>query len=144
MCPFDLDDLNPSARFYWGDLEEEWVDLRLAADVDTERLRKKAGIKQSIEYRRDRGSMHRIDFVNSDEKKLQEFTELLNDFIIKDWRLMTKEGEEIPCTAEAKNKMMRGSPAFAEWIASCSEKLRGDIGAKEDRELKNSESTLRE
>ena len=142
--PFDLKNLNPSARFYWGDSEEEWVDLRLAADEDTQKLRKKAGIKQSVEYHRDRGSMHRIDFVNSDEKKLQEFTELINDFIVKDWRLVTPTGEEISCTAENKNKMMNSCPAFAEWIATCSEKLRSDISVQEDREQKNSETTLSE
>ncbi len=142
--PFDLKNLNPSARFFWGDSEEEWVDLRLAADEDTQKLRKKAGIKQSVEYHKDRGSMHRIDFVNSDEKKLQEFTELINDFIVKDWRLVTPTGEEIPCTAENKNKMMNSCPAFAEWIATCSEKLRSDISVQEDREQKNSGTTLSE
>lgn len=140
--PFDLEDLNPTARFYWKDSKDEWVDLRLAADDDTERIRKAAGIKQKTEYRRDRGrQLHRIEYFDSDEKKVERFAFLLNVFIIKDWCLLTKEGSEIPCTDETKNKMMGGSPSFAEWIADCLEKMREDAKDQEDRELKNSEST---
>jgi len=141
---FDMENLNPSTRFYWGDSEKEWVNLRLAADDDTERLRKRAGMKMKTEYRRDNrtGRLNRIEFLDSDEDKIQNFTDELNDFIIADWHLETKTGEEIPCTKENKNKLIRQSPAFSEWVAANTEKLRQDTMEAEGREIKNFETTL--
>ena len=141
---FDMNNLNPVTRFFWEDGDKEWVDLRLASDSDTEKLRKKAGIKMKTEYRRDarRGQLQRLEYLDADEEKLGKFAELLNDHVISDWCLLTKEGEKIPCTTENKIKLLRGSPKFSEWIADCLEKLRLDTKTQEDKERKNSENTL--
>jgi len=147
--PFDLENLNPACRFFWEDEDneddkkgdEEWVDLRLCSDDDVERFQKEAEIKQKVEYRRDRGRLHRVEFVDSDKKKMNKLSDLVNDFVVVNWRLLSKKREEIPCNLENKKIMFGKSPQFSEWIASCLEKMRQDIKMTEDRETKNSETT---
>ncbi|MBU2346634.1 MAG: hypothetical protein KJ888_20785, partial [Gammaproteobacteria bacterium] len=100
------------------------------------------GIKTKTEYHRDRrtGRHERLEYVDADEEKIVLFAEALNNFIIADWALFTNDGKKIDCTKENKNKLMRGSPRFAEFIAECTEQLRKDIRIQEDKELKNSEN----
>ena len=135
--PFDLDNLNPSAKFFWQDGEEEWVELRLAAEADNEAMRKQSGIKQKVEYRNEKGQMHRIEFVDADEHKVDRFTALANDFAIVNWCLNSKQGDPIPCTLENKLKMIRNSPQFASWVIACLDKMRDDVSVLEDKETKN-------
>lgn len=145
--PWDIEDLNPVTRFYYGDEDQqigdgdkskEWVELRVAADEDTERMRKQAGIKQKVEYRNVRGRAQRLEFLDSNEQKINTFSDLLNDFTIVDWYLFDKQGQEIPCTKENKLKLMKGSPMFAAWIASCTEQIRSEIENVAEEEAKNS------
>lgn len=139
--PFNLDDLNPATRFYWEDNEEEWVEFRLASDEDTEQMRKKAGIKYKTEYRRDRGRLQRLDNMDFNEKKMEKFNGLVNSHSIVDWYLVDNNGIAIPCTDENKNRLMKGSPLFSNWVANCLEKMRDDVEFQKEREEKNLSST---
>jgi len=142
--PFDLDNLNPSTRFYWtaGDPEElvnkpdaEYVEMRLCPDDMTDEIRKQVGITRKVEYHRDRGRINRIEYLDSSDGKVRKFAEAVNDFCITGWRLLTRTGDEIPCTTENKIKMLLGSPAFSEWYADKMEELR-KIAQNKDREIK--------
>lgn len=135
--PFDLENANPPARFYWpGDSEnEEWVDFRIASDADLVGFRKQC-VQETVEYKQFRKNGPYQRFVNEvvDFDKLRDLT---NVFCIHGWSLRTPDGTPIPCTEENKKKLMFCSPAFSTWAAQCLEKLRGDMEAKEAAAEKN-------
>jgi len=141
--PFDLDDLNPPAKFFWldedGNETGEWVEFRIASDEDTDKMRREAGVKLAVEYKRvGKGGPQRFDYINTSEENLEKFTRLVNIHTIVSWYLLDKNGNEIECTPENRNRFIRESPMFSEWAADCLEKMRADVTIKKEEEVKNS------
>ncbi len=147
---FDLDDLNPPKRFFWPDSEkvdpetgavshDEWVDLRLASDEDIRAFRRKTGIKEKIEHvvNPETRAVNRVVGSNFDEDKARRLGDEVTDFCISDWRVVSRDNAEIPCTRENKLKLVNGSPVFAKFIEECLNSLRENLKAQVDAELKN-------
>lgn len=137
--PWDLQDLNPATRFYWGDANEEWVELRIASDEDLRSFRKQLGIREKVEYPVNPATrkVDRVEYLDMNEDKQLAFSELINDFAIAGWKLLDRGGKEIPCTIENKNRMMSGSPLFSRWISDCLSRMRADLEAQLEAERKN-------
>ena len=128
IMPFDMENLNPTKRFFWGDDEQEWVDLHLVPSEVVEGFRAKAGIKQRVEYRTSprTGRIQRIEFVDSGEDKVNQVLDDINDAAIVDWHLLDLRGALIPCTREVKLRLIKNSVQFAEWLRTKLEFLRGE------------------
>lgn len=121
--PFNLDNLNPSKRFYWpGDeTKEEWVELYLPTRNDIRNIFKQIGIKQKQEYRSNpkTGRLERIEFIDTTEEKAFKFEEEMIALKITDWNFKELDGKSIPCDKETKIKLVRGAPKFANWMDEC-------------------------
>lgn len=147
---FDLENLNPSTRFFWPESKtvdpetgaishDEWVDLRLASDDDTRTMRQKIGIKEKIEHivNPETRVVNRVVGSNVDEIKAKQYADAITDFCIVGWRLISKDGAEIPCTRENKLKLANGSPVFAPWLEKCLNSMREGIKSQMEDEIKN-------
>lgn len=125
--PFNMQDLNPVHKFYYTDSEDEWIELRQTPDAKTQEFRKELGIKQKRMREFDKGGKPvYVDTVNFDEDKLTKLSEMINDYSIFNWRLVTDAGEEIPCTSENKKKMLTECPPFANWYEKCLKTLKDE------------------
>ena len=134
---FDLENLNPSARFYWEE-DGEWVDFRLLPAKKAEEFRKAVGITQKTEYRRiSKGSPQRFEYIDTSERKLIAFSELQIDYQIADWYLIDPNNNVIPCTKENKLKLVNGSPAFSSWMDRCLSQMEQDVERIKEKEEKN-------
>ena len=127
--PFDLDNLNPATRFYYDDDEDEWVELRICAGEDLDRIHKQTR-KTKREYKM--GVRYTYEDINHDLE-----AELMNDFTITAWHIVTPDGKEIPCTYENKQLMMKGSVEFASWVTRCLQKLNEKFLIFQDEQEKN-------
>jgi len=125
--PFDLDNLNPATRFHYND--DEWVELRICSGEDLTRIHKQTR-KKKKEYRH--GILYRWEDVDEDLEM-----DLMNDFAITAWDLVTPSGESIPCTKENKNLMMRNSVEFAGFVTSCLQKLNEKFAGLMEEQEKN-------
>jgi hypothetical protein len=140
---WNLDDLNPPAKFWYvdnGKKTGDWVSLCLASDEDNKRFFDLVGVKEKVEYRKDPQTrqMQRLTYFDSTDEQRDRFNEEIWDFSIKEWNLTGKSKEDkVPCTRENKVKLMRGSPKFAQWIAECLEKMRADLQVYYEEEQKN-------
>ena len=136
---FDLQNLNPSLRKFWDNDEKEWVDIRLVPDDMYEVIRKDCGIKSQVIYKPnpDTKRMDRIDDINWTDERGKNFANKLVCYQIKDWHLLTNEGEEIPCTDENKLMLYRGAPRFKVWLDWHLDKLKEETEEFEEGELKN-------
>ncbi len=134
--PWDLGDLNPAVQF---DLGDEWIKLRIASDEDNKKFFNTAGVKETVEYRRDPKTrqMQRLTYFSPSEEQREKFNEEVWDFSIVDWNIFTSDGEKIPCTRENKIKFMRYSPKFATWVAECLEQLSEDLKVYNEEVRKN-------
>ena len=76
--PFDIKNLNPAARFYWGKGKHEWVELR---NVTVKQLRniRKAAVKKTVEYYRPDDSDVQPFRYETDEIDHDKMDELLWD-----------------------------------------------------------------
>lgn len=137
--PFDLDRGNVSTRFYWGETQEEWVDLRIISEKDFRRLSRESGIKDRVEYvpNPNTGQMCRVEYRERDDDKIADLDARVNDLCITDWHLVTPDGSDIPCTSENKAKLLDGYPEFSAWIARCMKQMRGDMAKAGESETKN-------
>ena len=120
---FNLDNLNPTTRFFFDDdkPDEGWVDIHAApmavqSDIANNHSKKRVEFTMNPKTRR----MERIPFVDTDDDAVLE---ALWDYAISDWLLLTPTGEPIPCTRENKIMLMRGDTRFNSFINSCLEKL---------------------
>lgn len=138
---FDFNNLNPTGRYYWEDNGKptgEWVDFRLLSDKKAEELRKLAGIKQAVEYRRvGKGGPQRFEFMDTKEEKVLAFLEFQIDYQIGDWHLLNKEKKEVSCTKENKIKLVRESPIFSNWMDECLTQMGKDAIRINEEEEKN-------
>ena len=137
---FDLSDLNPPARFYYGKEQKEWVDLRLAADEDLRAIRDGLGIKTRTEYKvnPETRRMDRIEYQDIGEDVALALNRAVNQFCIVGWHLEDNKGNEIPFTPDNVNLMMERSARFSGWVAKRLKKLRDDLEAETEAEIKNS------
>lgn len=137
--PFDLNALNSSTRFYWGDTQEEYIDLRVVPEKEFRRMNREMGIKDRVEYvpNPQTGQMHRIEYRERNDEALEQLDAAVNDYCIAGWRLVTPDGDEIPCTRENKLKLIEGSPEFSSWLNKCLKQLRGDQLKAGESEQKN-------
>lgn len=146
--PWDLKELNPSTKFYFkedGVETKESVSLRLASDLDNKNFFNSIGVKEKVEqiFNPKTRQMDRQTFFNTNEAQREQFNELVWDFSITDWNLLSTEKDEddefipIPCTKENKIKFMRESPKFATWIADCLEELREQLSSHTETTRKN-------
>jgi len=135
--PFDLKNLNESARFYWPESNKtEWVDLRNIPIGEIRKLRKIA-VKKEVEYYRPDNSDERpfrYEVENIDDEK---FSEYLWDYQISDWHITDPDGNDIPCTLENKMLLMSNSMEFADWVVNCLNQLGEDNKKMQDTLEKN-------
>ena len=133
--PFDISNLNPSARFYYpGTKKAEWIELRNISMSDIRQMRKKT-VDKKIEYYRPDNSNERpfrYEIENIDE---DELFSLMWDYQIVNWKIIDPNGKEIPCTIENKLLMIGKSNEFAEWVMKCLKQLsKDDAKSKKDSE----------
>jgi len=140
---FDIDNLNPVARFYWpASKKTEWVDLRNIPIAEIRKLRKQA-VAKNVEYYRPDNSEEkpfRYEVESIDDEK---FNEILWDYQIADWHILDLNGEKIECNLENKLKLMGHSIEFAEWVVKCLNQLAIDEQKKKEKlekNLRNSQS----
>ena len=129
--PFDLTDLNPAVKFDnpFDPKGKEWIMLRLASDDDNKNFFSTVGVKEKVYWKTNpqTRSMQRVKDFDPTPEERDMFNDEVWDFSITDWLLYDTKGEEIPCTRDNKSMLMRKSPKFASWIASCLEELRESI-----------------
>lgn len=123
---FDLNNLNPAIRFTWPENENEWVEFRLPTREDYRAVLDKLGIKPKAELKVNPVTkrMERIEYMPTSGKDA-EYDAEINDIRIADWHLISPDGEDIPCTRENKNLMMRRCPPFARWAEQCLADMEG-------------------
>ena len=148
---FDLDNLNPTTRFYWDEEdvkpdetfkpeeEREWVDFRIVPEEETNRIRGELGMDIKSKFINNPVSkrMERVEDFKLSAKILLEFNDKILDYQIENWHFLTKSGEDIPCNFENKKRMMHGSPIFAGWSVKCIDKLNELIPSIEEAESGN-------
>lgn len=142
---FDLNNLNPSSRFFFdgkteADPKSEYVDLKIASDAEVNEMRKAAGIKQKIEYLENSKThkKERSEYLETSEENMEKLNELINDFAIESWRLFDQNGDEIPCTLENKKLLMAKSPKFSTFVANNLTIMREEQEKAYNKETKNS------
>lgn len=124
---FDLENLNPVRRFPYDDNEIEWVELRMVTEAKYKEFRDILDIKQKRTYKFDKqGKPCAVDELDMSDKKINALSDMANEYMIADWHLITKSGDEIPCTKEIKIKMMTECPDFANWINKCITEMKGE------------------
>ena len=134
--PFDLENLNPSARFYWGDGKKEWVELRNISMKQLRKIRNEA-VKKTVEYYRPEESDIKPFRYENEDVDHDKLDELLWDYQITDWRIVNPDGKEIPCTLENKLLLMGNSTKFADWVVKCLNQLASDEKAQREEAEKN-------
>ena len=140
--PFDLKNLNPTARFYWGSGKKEWVELRNIPIGVLDKIRKET-ISRNVEYYRpeDLDEKDRQNFrpFRYEVKKVNEdlLNELLWDYQIVNWNITDPDGNEIPCTKENKLLLMGNSAEFADWIVRCLNQMASDEIKRKEKSEKN-------
>jgi len=129
---FDLENLNPATRFYFDEDDPNggWIELRPCNGEALADIRKKTEV-QKAEYRRGQ----RIQYVEADEDAQQ--SEIWS-YSIVDWGdIVSGDGEQIECTNENKNLLMRGSVLFASKITGFLKQLNENLGLQAEDSEKN-------
>lgn len=134
--PFDLDNLNPAVRFYWGGGKKEWVELRNIPVVELRRIRKEI-TKKTVEYYRPEESDIKPFRYESDEMDEDKLNELLWDYQIVNWNIEDTDGKKIDCTLKNKLLLMGNSSEFADWIIQCLNQLASDEKTRREKSEKN-------
>ena len=138
---FDLDNLNPPARFYFDDKrpEDGSVLLRICSGNDLDDIYRKTSKKQPPEYKR--GARYEVPDLIDEVKRMK----MMWDFIIMDWDKVTDgNGKPLECNMDNKYRLMRESVKFASFIGASIEKLSVDVAAYQEEAEKNSESSQSE
>jgi hypothetical protein len=134
--PFNIQNLNPPVKFYYGRGKKEWVELRNIPLAEIRKIKKEV-VKTEVEYWRPEGSTERpfrYEVDNSDTDKLDQ---MLWDYQIVNWCIKTPSGEDIPCTLENKLLMMGESTEFLEWVLDCLKTLAEDETKRKKDQEKN-------
>lgn len=137
---WNLDNLNPSTKFYWGDKKEnEWVALRVVDDEAMKTIRASVGIKNKQKYVPNtltKTMEAKFELENSEET-IAKLTDAMICYQIENWNLKTPDGKLIPSTDENKLKLFYGSPKFSKWVNSNLEKLQKELNEIGEAEIKN-------
>jgi hypothetical protein len=135
--PFDLTNLNHSTRFYLDEDQTEWIELRLPSRADIKRIMDKAKIRRKVEYvpNPKTRQLERLEYMDGDHDR---YVEVLVDYTITDWHLITADGQEIPCTTENKLLLHNESPNFKEAYDRFMDILREERARRQESETKNS------
>ena len=135
--PFQLENLNPSVRYDYG--ETEWVEFRLVSEEKMTEIRSEVGLQAKQKYipNPNTKKMESVNDFNLDDKAMQKFNDLILCYQISDWHLETNEGDLIPCTDENKKKLVYGSPIFAKWVNDRLKDLSKTLKDVEEEEEKN-------
>jgi len=141
--PFDPSNLNPTKTFVWPhstDEQEEWIELRLVPDDMNRAFFKQIGAqpKSKLVFNPKTHQPSELKDYSLTDRQIEEYSELVWDYSICGWFLITPNGEEIPCTMENKIRFMKESPAFAQWVADCLEEMRESVKQVKEIETKNS------
>ena len=134
--PFDIKNLNPAARFYWGNGKKEWVELRNVTVKQLRNIRKET-VKKTVEYYRPNESDAKPFRYETDEIDHDKMDELLWDYQIVNWCITEPDGKEIPCTLENKLLMMGNSDKFANWVIECLNQMATDEKDQKEKSEKN-------
>jgi len=134
--PFDLKNLNPSAKFYWGKSKREWVELRPLSREDLREMRKRAVIRKTEYYKPDSSDIqpYRYETETVDEDCIFE---MMWEKQIIDWNIVDPEENKIPCTKENKLLMINQCREFSEWVSGCLLQLSSDEKKKKEDSEKN-------
>jgi hypothetical protein len=133
----DFDDLNPGAKFTFKEEKSDkkskkegkiisWVKVRAYTNEALEDIRREC-VKQEVEYKKAAkfGTLQRIEYTQTDDQRMKR---LLWDYVIVEWGgFSDKQGKEILCTTENKEKFMLQWPEFAAFVDKCLEKLTPDV-----------------
>ena len=123
---FDLENLNPSTKFYLdeNDESEGFVELRVCPKAEIDRI-SKATSKKVTKYR----SHVPYETIESDDV---EADELLWDYCITGWEIFDAANNPIPCDKQAKAVLMSQEPFFSQFVT-------GKLAELRDSGLKNRE-----
>ena len=127
---FDFDNLNPSARFFFNDVDEKqgFVDLRVVPPDKLEEINKQTN-SVKVEYKR--GGRFEVPKHN---KEL--WNKLFWDYVITAWKV-TNKGKTVDCTADNKVFLMGQSVKFAGFVSDKLEILSADQDEKSIDTAKN-------
>jgi len=83
-------------------------------------------------------AMERIEYDDQTPEQRKEENRLVMDYAIQDWTgILDKDGNEIPCTSENKQKLM-AIPQFARFVGRCLQLIIGANAVSEEAATKNS------
>ena len=133
---FDLNNLNPSVRFYWDNSKKEWIELRNVPIGELRRIRKET-IKKEVEYYRPDESDIRPFRYESEQIDEEKLNELLWDYQITDWYFEDADGGAIPCTLENKLLLINNSTEFTDRIIKWLNQLAADTKDIKEKSEKN-------
>jgi len=133
---FNLNNLNPSVKFYWDKSKEEWIELRNIPIGELRRIRKETVTKE-VEYYRPAESDIRPFRYEAEEINEEKMSELLWDYQITDWHFKDAEGNVIPCTLENKLLLLNNSTEFMDRIIKWLNQLAGDAEDIKEKSEKN-------
>ena len=128
---FDLEDLNPSVKFLFDDIDPDGgsVTLRVCSGAALDEIRAKT-VKTRVEYKRG----GRFEVTETDDKAMSQG---IWDYSITDWDIEDAKGTPVPCTAANKAKLMSESPAFSKRISAFLSRLQEDLEADAEAVEKN-------
>lgn len=114
--------LQNKGTWFFFDEEDETkggVCLRIITPAEVEKIerictKKRDVIKKGVHYEK----------VDTDEK---QYSRLLWDYCIIDWKEVNVDGNPLECTTENKTKLITGDPGFSTFIIKKMEKLQDTL-----------------
>lgn len=125
MAVFDIKNLNEGA---WFPFDDGKVKIRGYTNDIIASLRDRY-IKKIVEYKKKAkfGELQRIEYTDYIDDGEDEMKAELYDYVIEDWQnFVDPSGKKITCNKKNKQALMNGSPAFANFVDECLEKVGTD------------------
>jgi hypothetical protein len=131
--PIDIQNLNPSAKFFFD--KDEWVELRTIPMSELKEMRKKV-VTDKVEYYQPdgKGQPYRYEVEDVDDDKIFE---MMWDYQITDWNIVDKEKKKIPCNTENKILLISNSVEFSDFILKSLKQLGKDNDKRRKKSEKN-------
>ena len=133
-------DKNEPTRFYYGTDQKEWVDILLLEEEDLQPIRDSLGIKPLWDYRPNtaKDNLPLEPVLRMLEPKVAKaFAEEVDYAGIPAWCILDGDGKEIPRTKENVALMMSKCRAFNTFVEESRKKLKQDLKAASEAEIKN-------
>lgn len=135
----DLDEMPEGERFYWNKEASTgpFVELRIVPAPVSETLRKKH-TRKKVEHVQNPAT-RRMDRVEFEEFNSDAYNRDFWDYVLTNYGggWVNKDGEEYPCDAETKVKLIT-SPKFMTFLSESFETLNENRRAREEELEKNS------